>query len=130
MKRKATNWSLRILKFHAVVFLIGVIAMFYGVLAGITYPGNASVSVDLWRSLSAERTGMALMWLAILSVHGIAVYSTEIMRRWQRRRHESFIYDAHRDNEHPEISRLVDSDQTPSDYADHLDQSHGSVMHN
>ncbi|MAU13727.1 MAG: hypothetical protein CL607_28175 [Anaerolineaceae bacterium] len=130
MKRKATNWSRRILKVHTAIFMIGVIAMFYGVLAGILYPGNASVSADMWRSLSAERTSMALMWLAILLAHMVAVFSIEIMRRWQRRRHEAFIYDAHHDSEQPEISRLIDSDPTQSDYTDHPNQSHGSLTHN
>lgn len=130
MKRKATNWSRRILKVHTVVFMIGVFAMFYGVLAGIMYPGNASVPVDVWRSLSAERTSMALMWLAILLAHMMAVYSLEMMRRWQRRKHEAFIYDAHPDDEKPDISRLIYNDSTRAQDTDHLDQAHEGMIHN
>lgn len=130
MKRKVTNWSRRILKAHTAIFMIGVIAMFYGVLAGIMYPGNASVPVDVWRSLSAERTKLSLMWMVILLAHIAAVHSIEGMRRWQRRKHEAFIYGVHRDNERPpQISRLIDSEQAQSQY-DYLDPSHKDMTHN
>lgn len=131
MKLRRINWLLLSVQLHTVVFIWGVILLLYTVLNEIIYPGNASVPLSFWQSRIAERLDTVSTWFVIYGIHVAVYFVIYMMGRWLRSRQDQAISRSYNvKSKRPAIDRLVDSDPTQSDYADPLDQSHGSLTHN
>jgi len=128
MKSKSPRFlnASRLFYIHLTVFISGVLLYWYAFVQEITYPGNATVPVEVWQQNSVTRINFSLMWALIILIHFGIVSALNWRKNRQIAEAESYI--RQNDTSDDAIDRLQMQDDHAEDMVDyrgeHREQSY------